>query len=396
MKEQFEESIDIDMEKKERRGQRIEEMRRRKAQQDMVRRKIRIAVPVAAGILILAAVAAIRVGGGGSGNQNREEILQQEENSIETASLDREQTEGESGTGKESGLPADEFVSREEAIEEKEEEKPLYYAEETEDTQQPGGSIVSNYAILIAQDSHSIVAAKNARVRMNPASMTKVLTLLVAAEHIDNLDDTVTITLEMTDYSFIHGCSNAGFERDETVTVRDLLYGTILPSGAEAAVGLAIYVAGSQDAFVDMMNEKLEELGLSESAHFTNCVGVYDENHYCTVYDMAMIMEAALDNELCREVLSSRTYTTSETEEHPEGIMLSNWFIRRIEDKDVGGKVVSGKTGYVKESGSCAASYGVDKDGKGYVCVTADANSQWVCINDHAKLYQSVMMDSQQ
>ena len=71
------------------------------------------------------------------------------------------------------------------------------------------------------------------------------------------------------------------------------------------------------------MNEKLAQLGLSESAHFTNCVGIYDDNHYCTAYDLAVIMEAAMQNEICREVLSSRTYVTSKTEEHPEGLVFA-------------------------------------------------------------------------
>src|SRR5699024_8410476 len=142
----------------------------------------------------------------------------------------------------------------------------------------------------------------------------------------------------------------------ETVTVRDLLYGTILPSGADAAAGLAFYVSGSLEGFVDLMNQKLEELGLSDTAHFTNCVGLYDENHYCTLYDMAEILGAAIDNELCREVLSAHTYTTSATEQHPEGLLISNWFLRRIEDKDTHGTVLCAKTGYVVQSGNCAAS----------------------------------------
>lgn len=84
----------------------------------------------------------------------------------------------------------------------------------------------------------------------------------------------------------------------------------------------------------------------------TNCVGIYDEEHYCTVYDMAMILEAALDNPLCREVLSAHTYNTSATAQHPEGLLLSNWFLRRIEDKDTGGEVICAKTGFVVQSGN--------------------------------------------
>ncbi len=256
-----------------------------------------------------------------------------------------------------------------------------------------GDEFFSAYAVLIDLESESILAQKDYKTRINPASMTKILTVLVAAEHIEpeDLDDTLTITLDITDYGFRHKCSSAGFDKDEVVTVRDLFYGTVLPSGADAAVGLAVYVAGSQEAFVELMNEKLEELGLSETSHFTNCVGVFDEDHYSTVYDIAMILEAAVDNEMCRDFLSAHIYTTSETEQHPEGIELSNWFLRRIEDKDSGGEVVYAKTGYVEQSGSCAASYAESKDGKGYVCVTVMANSPWRCIYDHSGLYKQFL-----
>lgn len=267
----------------------------------------------------------------------------------------------------------------------------VYEAKSTKDTIYLGDEIVSSYAVMIDVDSGQILAGKEAKTRINPASMTKVLTVLVAAEQLGDvgkLDDTFTITLEITDYGYVNDCSSAGFAKEEEVTVRDLFYGTVLPSGADAAVGLATYIAGSQEAFVEMMNAKLKELGLSGTAHMTNCVGIYDEDHYCSVYDMAMILEAAVDNELCREVLAAHTYTTSKTEQHPDGITISNWFLRRIEDKDTGGEVVCGKTGFVNQSGNCAASYGVDGSGKEYVCVTADAISVWRCIEDHAALYK--------
>lgn len=263
-----------------------------------------------------------------------------------------------------------------------------YSATATEDTTEIGEDIISKHALLIDLDTDRIVAQKDARSRINPASMTKILTVLVAAEHVQDLNDTFIMTLDITDYGYINDCSSVGFEEGEVVTIRDLFYGTILPSGADAAVGLATHVAGDQEAFVAMMNDKLKELGLSETAHMTNCVGIYDVEHYCTVYDMAMILEAAIDNELCREVLSAHTYTTSRTSQHPEGITISNWFLRRIEDKDTGGEVVCGKTGYVVQSGNCAASYGIDASGKGFICVTANANSSWRCIYDHVALYK--------
>ncbi len=262
----------------------------------------------------------------------------------------------------------------------------------TANTIRLGEEFPSVYAVLIDLDTHEILAEKGAETVIYPASMTKILTVLVAAEAIDeaDLDDTFTITREITDYCYVNGCSVVGLMVDETVTVRELFYGTILPSGADAAVGLATYVAGSQEAFVAMMNEKLEELGLSDTAHFTNCVGLFDEAHACTVTDMAAILEAAIENDLCREVLGAHTYETAPTADHPEGQILSNWFLRRIEDKDTGGLTVMGaKTGYVVQSGNCAASWAQDSDGHRYLCVTADASSAWQAIYDHAELYKS-------
>lgn len=245
----------------------------------------------------------------------------------------------------------------------------------------------STYMVLINESNNEIVSQKNATARISPASMTKIMTVLVAAEHVSNLDDTVTISIEVTDYAYSHDCSSVGYLDGEVTTVRDLFYGTILPSGGDAALALVNYVAGSEEAFVEMMNDKLEELGLSETSHFTNCIGLYDENHYSTVYDMAMILKAAVENDWCREVLSAHVYTTTPSEQHLDGITISNWFLRRIEDKDSDGLVLCAKTGFVNQSGNCAASYAIMNDGTPYICVTADAYSSWRCIYDHVAAY---------
>lgn len=260
----------------------------------------------------------------------------------------------------------------------------------TEDTESIyNEEIISSNAILIDENTDTIVASKGAKERISPASMTKVLTILVAAENLtrEQLDDTFTMTREITDYSYVNECSAVGFLEGERVTVRDLFYGTILTSGGDAAVGLATYVAGSHEAFVDMMNEKLVELGLEETSHYTNCVGLYDEEHYSTVYDMAVIMKAAIQSEFCKDVLAAHRYVTESTLEHPEGIDISNWFLRRIEDKDTGGEVLCAKTGYVKQSRSCAVSYGTFAGGEPYICVTAGSSGSWRCIYDHVDIY---------
>ncbi|WP_051226401.1 D-alanyl-D-alanine carboxypeptidase family protein [Butyrivibrio sp. MC2013] len=273
------------------------------------------------------------------------------------------------------------------------EEDNVYSAEITPSTGGFGEDVISSYGILVDADNMEIVAERNSMERMYPASMTKVMTLLVAVENLseEDFDNSVEITREITDYTYSRDCSAVGFDVGEDVPVKDLLYGLILPSGADAALALADYVAGSHEAFVDMMNDKLRDMGLSGSAHFTNCVGLYDDEHYCTAYDMAMIMKTALDNDLCREVLSCHHYVTTSTQEHPEGIEISNWFLRRIEDRDLGGDVLCGKTGFVVQSGNCAVSFAVADDGRSYVCCTGNSTSSWNCIDDHTLIYQGVM-----
>lgn len=382
---------DYDREYRICRVEKLEEMKKRKERQRIIRRMIRIASPI-----LLCTIAIFIVTGVRRTIGNKNDFKATEESTTDNKisakmGMEFEDTTNETGTDivQSDSVPSD--AVQKDTVQESELEKVSYSFQVTENTRQISEDIVSSCMILVDTDTNNIVAQKDAMKRINPASMTKILTLLVAAEHIDNLDDTFTITPDITDYGYINDCSNAGFEMNETVTVRDLLYGTILPSGADASVGLAVYVAGSQEKFVDLMNEKLKELGLSETAHFTNCVGVYDENHYCTAYDMAIILKAAVDNELCREVLSARTYTTSFSEQHPEGLTISNWFLRRIEDKDTGGEVICAKTGYVLQSGNCAASYGIENSGKGYICVTAAATSSWRCIYDHVALYKQFM-----
>ena len=246
----------------------------------------------------------------------------------------------------------------------------------------------STFAILIDAKTNEVVCQKEGFTRMYPASMTKIMTVLVAAEHLNDSDlvKNVTITNDHTYYAYKHDLSAVGWDNNETVTVNDLFYGTVLPSGADAAIALAEYVAGDEETFVEMMNEKAKELGLTNT-HFTNCVGSYNDNHYSTCADMAMILKAAIENDYLFDVLNAHKYTTTSTALHPDGIEISNWFLRRIEDKDSGGEVLCAKTGYVHQSGSCAASYALQRTGHPYICVTGDAHSAWRAIYDHVDIY---------
>lgn len=424
-------------ERKRRRRQRLEEMKREKKRAELIQRKV---IPAAALTVLVLAVVGIGALAGGASRGNKGEsadsssgqfasaksgnpetdgdyvmlTMPPETDNPETVSLQEsgsaepgadnsgsvslpEAGSGSAGTG--ADHPGDESVPGPDGEGSESLQPEAYEAVSTSATNGFTDSIGSEYGVVIDVENGVILAERNAKSSISPASMTKVLTVLTAADALgiggDDwesnplLDETFEITIDITDYSFVNGCSNVGFEIGEQVTVRDLFYGTILPSGADAALGLACYTAGSHEAFVELMNQKLAELGLSESTHFTNCVGLYDQNHYSTVYDIAVILKTAADNPFCRDVLSAHTYHTGATEPHPEGLILSNWFLRRIEDKDTHGEVICGKTGYVVQSKSCAASLAADADGKEYICVTAGAGGTWPCINDHAALYRT-------
>lgn len=268
--------------------------------------------------------------------------------------------------------------------------EPIYAFAATEHTIQIEDSISSQYAVLIDAQSGEILAQRDSDVMMNPASMTKILTLLVAAEQIQDRSGTFTMTFDITDYCYVNECSVVGYEVGEVIPVEELFYGCILSSGADACLALADVAAGSHEAFVELMNQKLEALGLSETAHFTNCVGVYDDAHYCTVQDMAMILKTALDDPFCKQVLGTKIYHTASTEQHPLGQDLSNWFLRSIEDIDTGSIAVRyAKRGYVGESGFCSASCGQTEDGAMYLCVTGKSTSHAQTIRDHAQLYKT-------
>lgn len=275
-------------------------------------------------------------------------------------------------------------------MEEEEPDDPPYALVVSGDTVQLGDELPSEYAVLIELNTGKILAEKNSQAVINPASMTKILTLLVAAEQITDTDGAFTMTREVADYCFSNECSVVGYEVGEVIPLKELFYGCILCSGADACLGLAEIAAGTHEAFVELMNQKVKELGLSETTHFTNCVGLYDEEHYCTVRDMALLLKAALENPYCREVLSTPVYLSESTPEHPEGQVLSNWFVRRMEEQKTGNiRVLCAKTGYVPQSGNCAASYGEDGAGNGYLCVTGKAYSSKQVIYDHAELYRT-------
>ncbi len=270
------------------------------------------------------------------------------------------------------------------------EPEPPFSAFVSENTMSFAYAIKSEYGVLIDSDTGEIIYQKNATAKIYPASLTKILTLLVAVENITDFNDTFQMTSEIIDPHYKADASMAGFAPEERVSIRDLLYGAILPSGADATTALGIYVAGTEEKFAALMNKKIEELGIT-TAHFCNTSGLHDNNHYCTVTDMAIILKAAMENETCREILSTYQYTTAASPQNPEGLLLtSTMFSRMTGEEPEGATILGGKTGFTDQSGNCLATFGKNDAGRNFIMVTVKADYKWKSIFDHIHTYSTL------
>ncbi len=281
---------------------------------------------------------------------------------------------------------------------------PVDHAVYNDDTLSFAGDLSFTNGILIDIENSTVVASRGGDARIYPASMTKVMTLIVAAEAVKDLDETFTMTAEITDPLYLANASVAGFLVGEEVTVRDLIYGLILPSGGDGALGLAYHIAGSEEAFADMMNDKVKELGLTNT-HFTNCTGLHDADHYSTCHEIAMIVEYAIKDPFMREVLTTYQYTTEVTPEHPEGILLTSTLLSRMAGNESGTMFVQGgKTGYTTEAKNCLASFATELvpglsenelklQPTKYILVTAGSGEKFGPVFDAIRVYKSFSED---
>ena len=267
-------------------------------------------------------------------------------------------------------------------------EPPISYEIDGETAEIPAANDCGG-AVIINTETGRAVAARNPHKRFYPASTTKIMTLLVACENIENYDDTFTMTLKITDPLYVAEASVAGFLNGEKITMTDLLYGLILPSGADAAVALTQKISGGETEFVKLMNAKAKELGLKDT-RFANATGLFDKEHYTSAYDMAIILETAIENPLCKKILSTYQYTSSPTEQHPEGIQMSaTLFNYMYGTEPETATIEGGKTGFVNESGYCIASFGSNNTTKNrYIAVTLKNSSRWPAFHGQIELYK--------
>lgn len=235
-----------------------------------------------------------------------------------------------------------------------------------------GDRLYSASALLIDLQSGKILFEKESDKKIYPASLTKIMTAIAAIETIGDLQQTVTLQPDKFDSLYEEGASMAGFSPGEEVSAIDLIYGALLPSGAECCIGLADYAAGSESSFIEIMNQKASDYGMT-GTHFSNTTGLHDVNHYTTVKDMAILLEHALQNENFRTIFTSFMHSVPATNLHPEGITFYSTLSPYVDSGEIsGGEIEGGKTGFTDEAGLCLASL-AKVNGREYVLVTAGA-----------------------
>lgn len=205
-----------------------------------------------------------------------------------------------------------------------------------------------NYCLYDLTDD-KIIYEKNIQERTNIASLTKIMTTITAIEKINNLDDYVTITSEMLS-NIKYDASLAGLKIGDKLTYKDLLYASILPSGADATQALAYSLSGSINNFVNDMNTLAKKIGM-ENSNFVNVTGLDIDNHYSTVNDLLKMLQYALKNETFKTIYTTKSYTLS------NGLVVDATVKKynNLMKLDVS-RIIGSKTGYTNKAGLCISS----------------------------------------
>lgn len=245
--------------------------------------------------------------------------------------------------------------------------------------------LVATAAIVMDAESGQILYEKNAYERRYPASITKIMTTLLAIEHKVNMNETVTMT-DNAVWGIDRDSTNIGLDVGEKVTIGDLLYATMVKSANECAYAIAEIVGGDVEHFADMMNEKAKELGCQDT-HFVTPNGLHDDKHYTCAYDMALITKAAIQYDEFREIAGTQSYTIPPTNLSEDSTELWN-----------GNKMIypaseyyyeyceGGKTGYTTMANNTLVTY-AKKDDLELICVVLDVDGAKYAYSDTRALY---------
>lgn len=243
-------------------------------------------------------------------------------------------------------------------------------------------AIEAEGGIVMDADTGAVLYGKNIHVAYFPASITKILTALIVIENC-SLDEMVTFSHNAV-YNVEANSTSAGLDEGDVLSVKDCLYALLLKSANEVANALAEHVAGTTEAFAEMMNEKAASLGCVDS-HFANPSGLNDPDHYTSAYDMALIGQAAIQNETFVEIDSARYYELPPTLRQPDGAMIypGHKMLKKNLPNEYYPDVFGGKTGYTSLAGNTLVTFAKRGD---MTLVTVILNGHQTHYSDTRKL----------
>jgi len=245
-------------------------------------------------------------------------------------------------------------------------------------------------AILCDLSKQEVLFAKNAHERLEPASLTKVLTALVALKY-GNLDDiyTASANVEITE----SGASLIGLKAGDTMTLDQALHGLLMSSGNDAAVMIAEGIAGSVDAFCDLMNEEARSIGAT-NCHFMNPHGLTQEDHYITAYDMYLIFKEAISYDEFGQIINLSNYSTvyKDRDGNPKELTCNttNLYLQGDYTPPENITVIGGKTGTTNAARNCLVLYSKDNSGNPYVSVILKCSQRDILYEEMTQLLSEI------
>lgn len=235
----------------------------------------------------------------------------------------------------------------------------------------PNGPLIgAESAIVMEANTGVILYSKNIHEKLYPASTTKILTCLIAAEN-SSLNETVTFSHDAV-FSIPRGSSNMGMDEGQSINMEECLYGILVGSANEVANAVAEHIGGSMDNFAEMMNQKAKELGCMDS-HFANANGLHDDNHYTSAYDLATIACAFFQNELLAKIAGTPSYHFEATPTQPDDFILRT-HNRLVNNEYPFEGLIGGKTGYTDNARQTLVTC-AERDGMKLICVVMKEES---------------------
>lgn len=236
-------------------------------------------------------------------------------------------------------------------------------------------SVMTAGASLIVNDTtDTMLFSKNIYKKLYPASITKIVTALVTLKYA-NLEDTVTISHDAANITE-YGAKLCGFQEGDQITLKELLYSFLIYSGNDAGVAIAEHVAGSIDAFADMMNQEMKDLGAS-GTHFVNPHGLHDEQHYTTAYDLYLVFHELLQYDTFLDIINQSSfkaaYQDADGKKKTVTFQSTDRYLIGTASAPKGVTVIGGKTGTTSAAGSCLILYSQDENGSDYISVVLKA-----------------------